>query len=67
MFSLQQTFASLFWSMFSQVSINEITVKHPLPGGGIARAENSMYGVRGSWSGGEGREEESSRGPEVGA
>ena len=33
-FSLKQTFASLFWSMFSQVSINDITVTHPSPSGG---------------------------------
>ena len=60
MFSLQQTFASLFWAMFSQVSINEITVKHPLPGGGVARVEHSMYGGRGTWGSGEGREAETS-------
>ena len=33
-FSLKQTFGSLFWSMFSLVSINDITVTHPNPGGG---------------------------------
>lgn len=48
--------------MFSQVSIKEIAVKHPLPGGGIARAEHSMHGVRGTWGGGEGREAETSGG-----
>ncbi|XP_021344426.1 short transient receptor potential channel 3-like, partial [Mizuhopecten yessoensis] len=30
---LRQTFYSLFWSMFGQVSINDINVKHPGPEG----------------------------------
>ncbi|CAG2234853.1 Transient receptor potential-gamma protein [Mytilus edulis] len=30
---LKQTFYSLFWSMFGQVSINDISVKHPGPDG----------------------------------
>ncbi|KAL3877271.1 hypothetical protein ACJMK2_035003 [Sinanodonta woodiana] len=30
---LRQTFYSLFWSIFGQVSINDINVKHPAPGG----------------------------------
>ncbi|XP_050393600.1 short transient receptor potential channel 7 isoform X3 [Patella vulgata] len=30
---LRQTFFSLFWSMFGQVSINDISVKHPRPDG----------------------------------
>ena len=33
-FSLSATFYSLFWSMFGQVSINDISVKHPKPDGG---------------------------------
>ncbi|CAG5122394.1 unnamed protein product, partial [Candidula unifasciata] len=31
---LQQTFFSLFWSMFGQVSINDITINHPKRDGG---------------------------------
>ncbi|KAK7491231.1 hypothetical protein BaRGS_00017502 [Batillaria attramentaria] len=30
---LKQTFASLFWSMFGHVSISDITITHPQPGG----------------------------------
>ncbi|XP_025087997.1 short transient receptor potential channel 3-like isoform X2 [Pomacea canaliculata] len=34
---LRQTFTSLFWSMFGQVSISEIAVKHPQPDGSVSR------------------------------
>ncbi|XP_076452337.1 short transient receptor potential channel 7-like [Babylonia areolata] len=42
LFSLQQTFGSLFWSMFSQVSINDITVTHPSPGGADLRLQQTF-------------------------
>ncbi|KAL4240893.1 hypothetical protein ACF0H5_001675 [Mactra antiquata] len=37
---LKQTFYSLFWSIFGQVSITDINVKHPGPGGVLPRSTN---------------------------
>ncbi|XP_046582915.1 short transient receptor potential channel 3-like [Haliotis rubra] len=39
---LRQTFYSLFWSMFGQVSMSDITVMHPEPDGGYV---SSVVGV----------------------
>ncbi|KAL8607311.1 hypothetical protein ACOMHN_039461 [Nucella lapillus] len=50
---LQQTFGSLFWAMFSQVSVNEITVKHPMSDGTFSRGDHSNHAVKASWSSGE--------------
>lgn len=35
---LQQTFFSLFWSMFGQFSISDIAINHPKRNGGKYRA-----------------------------
>ncbi|XP_076459396.1 short transient receptor potential channel 7-like isoform X2 [Babylonia areolata] len=51
---LQQTFLSLFWAMFSQLSITEIAVKHPLSNGGaLPREDSAMHSVKGNWGSGE--------------
>ncbi|KAL8623911.1 hypothetical protein ACOMHN_054252 [Nucella lapillus] len=42
---LKQTFGSLFWSMFSQVSINDIIVTHPSPTGGVFRLQQTFLSL----------------------